>query len=64
MPPTAEETERCKRNIQTVLAHNNTLPEDALQRSLVHSGNAGRLQKLFKKVIAGAMAIEPPHFST
>ena len=43
-----------------MLAHNNSLPEDALRRSLVHSGNAERLQKLFKKVIAGANGHRAP----
>ena len=40
------------------MAHNNTLPEDALRRSLVHSGNGDKVQKLFRKVLAGAIAIQ------
>ncbi len=44
------------------MAHNNTLPEDALRRSLVHSGNGEKVQKLFRKVLAGAITIQHPNF--
>ena len=46
------------------MAHNSTLPEEALRRSLVHSGNREKMQKLFKKVLAGAIAIQHPDFTT
>ena len=34
------------------------MPEDALRRSVVHSGHPGRLQKLFKKVLAGVIGAQ------
>lgn len=52
--PTPEQAERHRVNMRRVLAHNTTLPEDALRRSVVHNGDPERLQKLFGKVLAGA----------
>lgn len=48
------------KTLQRVAAHNNTLPENALRRSLVHSGPSGRMHKLFRKVLAGAISTWRP----
>ena len=59
--PSAEQIGRYKEQVQRVLAHNNTLPEDALRRALVHNGQPTRMHKFFHKVLAGGLTrLLPP----
>ena len=50
---TLKQTAQYRESMQRVLAHNNTLPEAALRRSLVHNGEPSRLHRFFKNVLAG-----------